>query len=257
MANIVVIGATGDVGHGIVAVLLDRGHRVAAVARTEARLRALHAELGAPERLHVVPGSLGSDAEADRARDAAGAALPALDGVVVAVNAPRRRAALASLASPEFRDAIGADLVTHFAAVRAFAPALAPGGVYVGIGGGAADFVLAGAAHLSVAQAGLRMLYRALAHELGPGGVELKELIVASVVNGASTRHGADPAWVTDREIGAQVAAMIEDPGAFPAPIWRIGRRGADGRPVVTAEAPTTVAERPLVAADLPPRGAD
>jgi NAD(P)-dependent dehydrogenase (short-subunit alcohol dehydrogenase family) len=208
-------------------------------------------ELGEAAAFHPVPGSLSSDQAAEALRDAVQKVLPSIEGVVVSVNAPRERADLMSHTSEALKEAVCTDLITHFTAARAFIPALSGGGVYIGIGGGSADFILAGGAHMSIAQAGLRMLHRALAHELRRTSAELRQLTVASVVNGASTRHAADPAWVTDSEIGEQVAAMLEDPKAFPEPIWRIARRDQSGRPVISHEGPTMANDLPLVASDL------
>lgn len=251
MANVVVIGATGDVGRGIAGALLARGHKVAAVARNLARLEELRQELGAPAGLHIVRGSLADDEAAAKLLDAVRAVLPSLEGVAVAVNAPRERADLLDVGSDRFAGFLASDLVAHFTAARTFVPALAQGGVYVGIGGGSADFILEGGAHMSIAQAGLRMMHRALAHEAAPRRVHVKQLTVASVVNGATTRAQADPAWVTAEEIGAQVAALIERPQDFPQPVWRIARRDASGRPVVSHEGETVAINRPLVESDL------
>ncbi len=241
MKNIVVIGATGDVGRGIVAALLSAGQQVAGVARNAQRLAALAAKLGASPRFHGIAGSLASDASAATTLRTVQSKLARLDAVVVTVNTPRQPAPLTSYASEQFAALIGGDLVTHFTAARCFVPALAAGGIYVGIGGGSCDFVLHDGVPQSVAQAGLRMLYRGLAHEYRDQEVHIRELIIASVVNGVSTRAFADPSWVTEQEIGAQVTAIIERPTAFPGPILRIARRDASGQPVFSAEAPSRV----------------
>ena len=241
MTNMVVIGATGDVGRGIVAELLRRGHNVAAVARNASRLAALRTELGAGPRLLAVPGSLADDGSAAALRVALMAALGTLDSVVVAVNAPRQPAPLAAHNSDQFAALIGGDLITHYTAARAFIPALADGGVYLGIGGGSCDFVLHEGVPQSVAQAALRMLYRGLAHEFRDQPVRIRELIIASVVNGVSTRSYADPSWVSDNEIGHQVAAIIAQPLQFPGPILRMARRDSSGQPVFSSEPPTKV----------------
>lgn len=249
MANLVVIGATGDVGRGIVRALIERGHAVAAAARNLARLSELHREMGVPNGLHIVRGALDDDAAAGRLLDAARAVLPAIDGVAVAINAPRERTDLLPLDSDRFAGFLASDLVAHFTAARTFIPALSAAGTYVGIGGGSADFILEGGAHMSIAQAALRMMHRALAHEAK--GRHVRQLTVASVVNGATTRAQADPAWVTAEEIGAQVAAMIERPHDFPQPVWRIARRDGSGRPAISHEGDTVAINRPLVGGDL------
>lgn len=245
MPNTVVIGATGDVGSGIVRVLIERGHRVAAVARNEERLHALREELNADGLLEVVPGSVASDGAAAELMRAVQAVMPRIDHVVVAINSRRESGTLLRLDSEALTQLLRADLISHYTAARAFIPAIAPGGVHLGVGGGSADFILEDGIYMSVAQAGLRMLYRGLAIELARTPVHIRELIIASVVNGPSTRTQADPMCVTDIEVGTQVAAMLASPSTFPEPIWRMARRDDSGHPVVSAEAPTRAQRLP------------
>ena len=242
MSVIAVIGATGDVGRGIVAVLLEQQHQVLAIARDAARLQRLREAFGVPANLQAITGSVADDAHAEQLRRDIERLSPAgIDAVVISINAPRKSAPLLSHSSAELIALLGMDLVSHYAAARTLAPLIRPGGTLLGIGGGSADFILEGGIQMSVAQAGLRMLYRGLAHELAALPIAVHELIVASVVNGASTREFADPVWVTDREIGAQVAGMIERPADYPESVWRIARRDDSGRPVISAEAEVRV----------------
>lgn len=225
MKSIVLIGATGDVGQGIARALLARGHLVLAVARNATKLGALCDSLGSD---HLVPiaGSVGTEAQARRLLADVRAHATSIDAVVVSINSPRRWGTkLLDLASDDLSSVLSADVVSHFTTARTFIPAIRPGGTYVGIGGGTADFVLPDGAHMSVAQAGLRMMYRALAAEL-THPVQLRELIVASVVNGPSTRDVAQPHWVTDDEIGAHVATLVDEPQRYAAPLLRLSRRG-------------------------------
>jgi NAD(P)-dependent dehydrogenase (short-subunit alcohol dehydrogenase family) len=238
--RVAVIGASGDVGRGITAALLDRGHQVIAVARNASRLDALRQSCGAPPTLEVLAGSVAADADAAQLAAELCNRCGRPDAVVVTVNAPRQPGSLLELRSDAFAALIAQDLVSHFTAARAFVPLLAPGGVLLGIGGGSCDFVLKGGIPQSNAQAALRMLYRGLAEECR-GRIQVRELIIASVVNGASNRRDAHPSWVTDREVGTQVAAMLEQPEQFANPIWRIARRDASGRPVVSDEGPSRV----------------
>ena len=125
--NVVVLGATGDVGRGIVTALLQAGHRVAAVARSAGRLDAVSNELANPAALISVPGSLASDSEASELLQILRSHMPAIDGVVVSVNARRQPAPLLTHSSTSFATLINQDLVTHYTAARCFAPALASG----------------------------------------------------------------------------------------------------------------------------------
>ena len=245
MAFIVaVIGASGAVGRGITAALLERGHTVIAIARHAGRLDDLRDFVSAAGSLRTVVGSVASDPEAESLSEALAETCRQLGGplaaAVVSVNAARKAAPLLSHGSDSYAALIEQDLVSHFTAARAFIPLLPPDGMLLGIGGGSADFVLQGGIPQSNAQAALRMLYRGLAEECR-GRTQVKELIVASVVNGFGNRSDAHPDWVTDREIGMQVAMMLEQPAQFAEPIWRIARRDATGRPVVSHEGPSRV----------------
>ncbi len=238
--RVAVIGATGDVGRGITAALLDRGHQVIGVARNTSRLEALRQDCGTRRTLETLAGSVANDADAAQLAAELRDRLGRPDAIVVTVTAPRQPRSLLELRSNDYAALIWQDLISHFTAARAFVPLLAPDGMLLGIGGGSCDFVLQGGIPQSNAQAALRMLYRGLAEECR-GRIRVRELIIASVVNGASNRHAAHPSWVTEHEIGAQVAAMLEQPEQFANPIWRIARRDASGQPVVSDEGPSRV----------------
>ncbi len=238
---VVVVGATGDVGRGIVRTLLQRGHRVVAVARDPGRLARLAASHAATPLLHTIAGSVGSDSEAAQLVDAIRAVAPSIDAAIISVNSPRQPASLLTHSDQSLASLINGDLLTHFCAVRALAEALQPGGTLLGIGGGSCDFVLHEGIPQSMAQAALRMLYRGLAHEYRDRPLRIRELIVASIVNSDSTRTFADPLWVTDAEIGQRVVEIIERPADYMDPILRLARRDASGQPVFSSEGPSRI----------------
>ena len=62
--TIVVLGAAGGVGEGVVDELLRAGARVLAVSRTDAKLDQLADRLGRPGSLALIVGSVGSEEEA-------------------------------------------------------------------------------------------------------------------------------------------------------------------------------------------------
>lgn len=228
---VLVIGATGEVGEGIVAQLVRAERDVIAVARRAEALDALVERLGHPAHLRTSCGSIADMAAAGELADAAGQ----IGAVIVAVNAPRTPERLSEMAPDRLATLLQSDLLTHFIALRTFVPRLPHDGCFVGIGGGAADFILDGGIALSMAQAALRQMYRGFAHELGDDGPAVRELIVASVVAGRA--HGqADPLWVTPDEIGERVLGIIDNPRGFPGPIWRIARRDESGVPVFGCE---------------------
>lgn len=229
---ILVIGATGEVGEGIVHALMGRGHDVIAVGRTEAKLVDLARRVGNPAILRFFTGSLESDEAAVTIAKNAGA----FSAVVISVNSFRQPSRLLDHSSDELTQLMRGDLIAHYTAIRTLLPLLPKDGVFIGIGGGSADFILDGGVYMSMAQAALRNMYRGIVHEQSAGEPILKELIIASVVNSRRMQDKADPLWVKAREVGEQVAAMIEEPNKFDGPVWRISRRDDSGNPVVSRE---------------------
>lgn len=217
MTRIVVIGATGDVGRGIVRDALDRGWSVDAVARNAAGLGRLAGDLGAPPALRTVPGSIADEPNADALLRRI--PMARVDAVVTTVNSPWTPRPIMETTSADLEATLATNLLPHLMAARTFIPALPAGGVYLGLGGGMADAVFTARGPISMTQAAQRMLFRSLAKENSHRPVHVRELIVASMVNGESTRERADPSWLTDRQVGARVCEIITKPSAYPGPI--------------------------------------
>lgn len=226
--NVLVIGASGDVGQGIVRAALREGWGVVAAARNVDRLAA---KLGGPgPDLVICAGDLSTQEGATALWDAAVGAAGSIDAVVVSVNAPVQTAPLGQWSPQDLAELFAANLLTHFVAAQAMLPRLPEGGLFIGIGGGTADHIIPGIAPLSVVQAGLRMLYRGAARELA-GPAQLRELIINSMVNGPGKRAVARPEWLTDDDVGAHVCAILSDPSAFPGPILQLRSRDQVGKP--------------------------
>ncbi len=231
MTGLLVIGASGDVGQGVVEKALGKGWTVAAAGRTEEKLLALDKRLGSPKNLRLVPGDIGDESGATALLEKAKASLGTIDAVVVAVNAPNTAKPLLDWTIPEFIKLLGDNLVSHFIAAKTFIPHLADGGIFIAIGGGTADFLIAGMGHLSIVQAAERMMIRGLAKEHRGKTTHLRELMIISMVNGASTRQQAAADWLTDTEIGEHITSIIARPAEFPGPILSLKSRDQVGVP--------------------------
>ena len=232
MATVLVIGATGDVGQGIVNVLLRADYRVIAASRGEERLRGLAQKLGFPTALRTLRGSVENEATAAALLAAVREGRDTLDVVITTVSAPSKSGVLLFDRSADNLTHVLRDtLITHFVAAKTFIPAIAKGGVYLSIGGGLADYVRPGFGHHSMAQAALRMMLRTLAAELSDRPVVVRELLIASMVNGESRRSIAQPEWVTDLDVGEHVRAILERPQDFPDLIQTLRSRRQVGRP--------------------------
>lgn len=229
LGTLLVVGAAGDVGRGVVAEGLAAGWNIVAAGRDLGRLEAMAACHPAVP-LACIVGDIADEAGALRLWDAASAAFGGIDAAVVSVNALDRVQLLAEWQSEDISRFLADNLVTHFVAAKTFLPRLPASGMLIGVGGGTADVIFRGMAPMSMAQAALRMLYRALAKERA-GGAELRELMIVSMVAGASNRGNARPEWVTAEEVGRHVCAVLADPHAFAGPVLHLRSSAQVGHP--------------------------
>ena len=226
--RLLVIGATGDVGLGIVSAALASGRSVVAAGRSADKLDELAAS-EASERLAVIVGDIATEAGATALWEEAVTKFGGIDAVVVAVNAPARLQPLMEMDVDELSAIAAANLFTHFIAAKTFLPRLSDDGLCIGIGGGTADFIVPKMTFISMMQAALRMMYRGIARER-KGGAELRELMIVSMVNGRSKRERAQPEWLTEIEVGRHVCAILDRPDEFPGPILKLTAREQEGR---------------------------
>lgn len=177
--SLVVLGATGTVGRGVVRAALGAGRPVVAVARDRAALEAL-ARVHRTDDLVVIAGSVADDAGgALLARELQELGQP-LAGVVAAIAGPAVRGRLLDQPASALCGCVATDVVAHLAAARALLPLIAhvPGSAYVLIGGPGSTTPWSGYGHRSVVAASLRMLVRVLHDEARPLGVRVQLLSV-------------------------------------------------------------------------------
>jgi NAD(P)-dependent dehydrogenase (short-subunit alcohol dehydrogenase family) len=224
----VVIGATGTVGRAIVRSLTQADWTVVAVARDEGRLGALAAQIPG---LTTIAGSIADDAAATRTAAAVRAVATRIDAVVAAVNMPIFTTRLLDCPAERLLEVLAGNLVTHHCAARAFIPLLAPGGRYVGIGGGMADFTFAGVGPVSMCQAAQRNMFRFYAMESPEQDVSVVELMLYSHIVERDGDAQANPRDLRADEVGQHVRAVIEQPETFSGPILALKSRKQVGQP--------------------------
>ncbi len=223
--RLLVIGACGDIGKGIARGAHGRGYRVVAGGRNAERL-----ENYAGTGIETAVGDLSSESAATALWDAAQAPFGGIDAVAIAVNAPNATKVLMEWTDAEMAQVYATNLLTHFNAIKAILPRLPDDGMFLGIGGGTADFILPKMGQLSMMQAAQRMMYRGFAKER-KSGAHIRELMLISMINGERKREIAEPHWVMDTEVGEHVCAIIEDPETFAGPILRLESREQVGKP--------------------------
>jgi NAD(P)-dependent dehydrogenase (short-subunit alcohol dehydrogenase family) len=227
--TLLVIGAAGDVGQGIVAAALASGRQVIAGGRNGEKLERIAARHPGKAVARVI-GDIATEAGAVALWDEAAKKFGGIDGVVVSVNAAIKRQPLMEWSAAELCASLENELFLHFIAAKIFVPRLPESGLFIGIGGGTADFIMPNMAHVSMSQAAQRMMYRGLARERREGA-QIRELMVVSMVNGESSRQNAKPEWILDIEIGRHVCAILDAPASYPGPVLQLKSREQVGHP--------------------------
>lgn len=224
---IVILGANGGVGSGIVDASLAAGLPTIAVGRDRARLDALAARAGHDPQLACVAGSLDDEVGADalvlalrnlRARPAA---------VVASLNAPLDNGRLADRPGDFLAAQLDANVLVHFRAARAIVPWLAetsPGALYLGLGGAAADHPWAGHGHISVSSAALKMMFCVLRNEWSALPVRVQLLQIDSIVRTWRNAPTACPEWLAADEVGREVLALAKHSDGNPPVVHLRGR---------------------------------
>lgn len=227
--TLLVIGAAGDVGQGIVAAALASGRQVIAAGRNGEKLERLAARHPGTALARVI-GDIATETGAAALWDEAARKFGAIDAVAVSVNAPSKRQPLMEWNAADLSTFFASELLAHLNAAKTFVPRLPDSGVFIGVGGGTADFIIPKLVPISMSQAAQRMMYRGLARERR-GGAEIRELMVVSMVNGESSREHAKPEWVTDIDIGQHLCAILDAPANFPGPVLQLKSREQVGHP--------------------------
>lgn len=222
---LLVLGATGVVGRGVVQAAVAAARPVIAVARDPAALERLGDEY--PHAgLVVLAHRVGNEADGvELARRVRALGRP-LAGVVAALAGNARRGRILDQPAAELARTLDEDLMPHLAAARALLPLLADGGRgggYVMVGGPGSEYSWAGYGHRSVTAAALRMLACVLHEEARPLAVRVQLLSVDTPVRSQDMDPAACPQWPGALAIG-QCALEMVGPGAGVAPTGAVVR---------------------------------
>lgn len=213
--HVAVLGASGGVGRAIVAALLARGHRVAAVARRKEPLQALAERLAPAERLSLLPRPIVREADAAQLARELRALRQPVTAVVSALRGNIGSARLLDRSGPDLLRILEQELVTPFLAAKHLLPLLAEarpegGGHYLLLSGPMAACAWSGYGHVSIAAAGLQMLMRVLREEAKELPVAVQQLQIGTPVRSEANQDCACPEWIGADDVAARVVELVE-----------------------------------------------
>jgi 3-oxoacyl-[acyl-carrier protein] reductase len=165
----VVTGAGRGIGEGIAKVLAGAGAAVVCAARRANEVERVAAEIvAAGGRAVAAPTDVTDPAALDALAERAVAEFGGLDIWVNNAGGSPLQAPLTQLPVAEWNATIALNLSAIFFAVRTAMKHLRDGGRIVNVSSVASQDVFVGSGHYSAAKAGVNMLTKTLAHELGP-----------------------------------------------------------------------------------------
>lgn len=211
---LVVLGATGSIGRGVVQAAVDAGWPVIAVARDPAELKRLQ-ERHAGAHLTLLAASIASDEDGVRLAKALRNLDRPLGGVVACISGTVERGRLLDHPAAFLQRKFGEDVLPHLAAARNLLPLLAEanrGGGYVLIGGPGSEHPWAGYGHRSIGAAALNMLARVLHDEARALPVRVQLLAIDSPVCTEENIGHACPRWPSALAVGQRALALIAQP---------------------------------------------
>ena len=253
-AALVVLGATGGVGRGVVRAALERGHPVIAVARHVDALAAMAHDFRGTD-LATLPGSVASDSDGAALADRLRELRRPFAGIVASVCGSASSGRVLDQPAAFLQRKLDEDLLPHLAAARHLLPLLSAAGRgnYLMIGGPGSEHPWAGHGHRSIGAAALRMLARVLHDEARAFDVRVQLLAVDVPVCTAANRKHASSRWPSALAIGQQAVALVERPPPdtpvvrYAPPPDTPSRFGPDSAPPPSDSCPSLVAVRALL----------
>ncbi len=165
----VVTGAGRGIGEGIAKVLAGAGAAVVCAARRTEEIERVAGDIGnSGGRAIPVTTDVTDEAQLEALAQAAVDEFGGLDIWVNNAGGSPLQAPMTELPQAEWDATLALNLTAVFHGVRAAVKRMNPGGRIVNVSSLAAEDVFAGSGHYSAAKAGVNMLTRTLAHELGP-----------------------------------------------------------------------------------------
>ncbi|ACY14269.1 SDR family NAD(P)-dependent oxidoreductase [Haliangium ochraceum] len=214
-----VLGATGNVGYGISAALLEAGVRVVAPSRDEQRANALREQFEG-ESFAAIVGDPSSDDGAEALAAASETAHGPIDHVVASIGPWWQKGRLSEQPKGEWDRVRSMLLDGHVHLARALMPRLAlrPSATYTIVTGMGAHHHTPGTSMLYVACGAVLSLSQVLRDEHRSGPVRVNELLIGARIE-REARDGVVPAaelgaWLVDRLAAEPRSEVLRFPAA-------------------------------------------
>lgn len=213
-SSVIVIGASGGIGSGVVARLLADGYAVVAVGRHRDTLLGLADRLKQPAELTLLPASVESESNGRDLVQQLVALRRRYAGAVVAIGPNRDCGRLMDRDEVFLEDRLHAHVVSQFTAARHLVPFLAqgsPNALFLSIASGATEKPWPELGHFSIASAALRMLGKVIHAESQALPVRVQQLALDGPVHTHRNGDYADSEWIDVGRVGQAVSELLQN----------------------------------------------
>lgn len=211
--EVLVLGAGGTVGFGVVGALLEAGSPVLAVGRDGPRMQALAEHFADEPGLELMTsGCVVTDADASELVSRLRKRKRPLRAVFASLATPLEGGRLLDKPSDFLRRKLEYDLIPHLAAARQLIPLLGEQegtSHYILLGGPHAECGWAGYGHASITAAALRMLTHVLHEEAKGLGVRVQMLAVDKPVSTPGNSRNACAEWPSALAVGRHAVSLL------------------------------------------------
>ena len=211
--EVLVLGAGGTVGFGVVGALLEAGSPVLAVGRDGTRMQALAEHYADEPALELMTiDSTGTDADAAGLVSYLRKRKRPLRAVFASLSPQLESGRLLDKPTDFLRQKFEADLLPHLAAARHLIPLLGEQegtSHYILLGGPHAECGWAGYGHASITSAALRMLTNVLHQEASGLGVRVQMLAVDKPVSTPDNARNACAEWPSALAVGRHAVSLL------------------------------------------------
>lgn len=211
--EVLVLGADGTVGFGVVGALLEAGSPVLAVGRDGPRMQALAKHFADEPALELITtGCISNDEDASELVAQLRKRKRPLRAVFASLASPLESGRLLDKPADFLRQKLEYDLIPHLAAARHLIPLLGEqegSSHYVLIGGPHAECGWAGYGHASITAAALRMLTNVLHEEAQAVGVRVQMLSVDKPLTTAENARNACAEWPSAMAVGRHAVSLL------------------------------------------------